>query len=143
MSDESHTTDVIDGIIAAINATLPSYRAIDGYISIEALDGGTLKREPVAMVFNPSLASETIAYQQRSQTWTYRLILVRAPNELRDPSEGLQLRADTQALITAINSDTTLDALTDDIKVSLTDLHEEGATHTISDMFVEDVTVTN
>jgi hypothetical protein len=143
MSIESHPTDVIDGIIAAINATLPEYRAIDGYISIDALDGGTLKREPVAMVFNPNLVSETIAYQQRSQTWTYTLLLIRAPNELRDPSEGLQLRADTQAMITAIDNSVALNALTDDIKIAGTDLHEEGATNTISAMLVEDTTVTN
>jgi hypothetical protein len=139
----SHTTDVIEALIAAINTTLPSYRAVDGYEDINSLDGGTLQREPVAMVFNPNLASETLAYQQRSETWTYTVVLVRAPNELRDPSEGLQLRTDAESLRTAIDNSVALNALTDDISVAGWDLHEEGATNTIAAMIVEDVTVTN
>jgi len=139
----SHTSDIIDGLIALINTTLPAYRAVDGYESVDALDGGELKRVPVAMVFNPNLASDTIEYQQRSETWSFTVLLVRAPNEPRDPTEGLQLRTDAEALRTAIDWDADLDALTDDIRVAGWDLHEEGVVNTIAAMLVTSVTVIN
>ena len=139
----SRTSDIIDGLITLINATLPSYRTVDGYISVDALDGGTLSREPVAMVFNPTLASDTIEYQQRSETNTFSILLVRAPNTDTDPTEGLQLRTDTEALRTAIDWDAGLDALTDDVRVAGWDLHEESPTNTIAAILVQAVTVTN
>jgi hypothetical protein len=139
----SRTSDIIDALIALINTTLPAYRTVDGYVSVDALDGGTLKREPVAMVFNPTLASDTIEFQQRSETNTFTVLLVRAPNAEKDPTEGLQLRTDTETLRTAVDDDPGLDALTDDVRVAGWDLHEESPTNTIASIIVESVTVTN
>jgi hypothetical protein len=137
----SLTSDIVERLINLIGETLPEYSAQDGYTPVESLDDGALSRLPVVMIFDPTLATEELPFQQRRETITVRLFLIRVQDGVAQ--NALQIRDDVEALRTAVDGDAALEALTDNIYTAAWEHHEDGKRHVIADTVIEAQKVVN
>jgi len=98
--------DVVAALIAEAESALPSYTAInDGFIQLVSVDD---EQFPIGMMFNPTSANSRLPMKQNNETITVAVALARAPGE------GVLMRADVQALVEALQGNTTLGGAVDD-----------------------------
>jgi hypothetical protein len=129
----SQITDIVAALVADVTTALTSYKSVDSvYTATDDLREGDM---PKAMVFNPGGETERLGYKQVGEVTTLGIGLV------RKYGEAAEIRTDVEAIITQIESDTTLGSKVDDALVNAWEIDETRSDHTFAVLTVQTLRV--
>lgn len=128
----SQITDIVTALVADVTTALSvpsSYKSVDSvYTELSQLREGDL---PKAMVFNPSVEVERLAYKQVSEITTLGIALI------RKQGEAAEIRTDVEAVITQIEADSTLGSKVDDSLIDTIEIDETQSTRTLAVLTIQ------
>ncbi len=124
----SQLGDIVAALVADVTAATTGYTVLDKFRVVSSIDR---EKYPYAMVYNPTVSTERLAYRQLDETTTVAVLL------LRKDGEAVAMRTDVEALVTQIEADPTLGSKVDVAHVSEWSIEEQIRDMVVAVLVVE------